>query len=136
MATNTAQVSPPVRQDPRQVLNTLKQTITWSDAGIGSGIAFQNSLPAGAFIINVMVEIVAAFDGGSSLLIGTNAASYNNLVAAGDVDELTIAVTSVTRGLGRGITAAADITPFYMVTGGLTKGSAVVIITYDAGFAT
>ena len=63
MTTNTAQVSPPVRVDPRQVLNTLKQTINFNDAGASSGILLSTSLPKGAVITDVRLE---AKDGGKS----------------------------------------------------------------------
>lgn len=136
MTTNTAAVSPPARQDPRQVTNTLKKTVTYSDVGIGTGIAFDNSIPAGAFITGTIVDIVTAFDGGGEFTVGTNSSSYNNLVAAGDVDEAAAGVTGpIMRGAGRSIASAADVTPKVMMTGTLTQGEAVVLITYEGGFS-
>ena len=139
MTTNTAQVSPPFRQDPRQVSNTLKKTVNFNDAGIASGVAFDNSIPAGAFIIGCWVEIVTLFNAGSTnvLVVGTTATG-TNIVAAGDVNEGATGVTVVTRPLGRGLTAAADITPFvtYTQTGTAgTTGQAVIVIEFEGGWA-
>lgn len=141
MTTNTAQVLPPVRQDPRQVSNTLKKTINWNDAGISnagvlSSTAFDNALPRGAFITNVLVEVVTAFDGANpSMTAGTVSTAYNNILAAGDVDETVAGVTQVTRGLGRGLTAAADIAPYVNLTlNGATQGQAIILITYEGGW--
>lgn len=138
MATNTAQVLPPSRNDPRQVVNTLKKTVNWNDLGIGSGVAFDNSLPEGAFITGVWVEIVTPFNAVTTnvLTVGTNAATYNNLVAAADINEAVAGVTWVSRGLGQSIALAAAITPYAMYTqtgGAATAGQAVILITYEGG---
>lgn len=135
MTTNTAAVLPPARQDPRQVVNTLKRTVNWNDAGIASGVPFANSFPMGAVILGAVVEIVTAFDAGAVLTVGTVGASYNNLIASTDVDEQTVGVTGpIMRGAGRGLTAAADITPYYMVTGALTAGQAIITYMFEGGF--
>lgn len=135
MTTNTAQVLPPTRQDQRQVSNTLKQTINWNDAGIASGIQFQNSLPMGAVITSVIVEVITAFDGGSSVLIGTNSPTFNNIVAAGDVDETVVGANTVARALGGSIARAADITPSYILAAGApTVGQIQITITYEGGW--
>ncbi len=138
MATNTAQVLPPARRDPRQVLNTLKKTVNFNDVGIADGLPFDNSLPEGANIIDVQVEIVTVFNAVSSnvLTVGTVGTAYNNMVAAGDVDEAATGVTKVSRGLGIGLAAAAAVTPYvkYVQTGdAATTGRAVVTICYEAG---
>lgn len=139
MSTDTAQVLPPVRLDPRQVVNTLKKTVNYNDAGIGAGVLFDNSLPVGAFITQCLVEIVTAFNAGSTnvLTVGTNSASFNNIVASGDVDETSVAVTSVATGLGRSICASADkaVTAMYVQTGtAATTGKAVIVICYEGGW--
>lgn len=141
MATNTAQVSPPARQDPRQVTNTLKKTVNFGDAGISTGLAFDASIPANAFILRVYVEIVTVFNAVTTnvLTVGTNSTTYNNLVAAGDVDEATAGVYDVVRGLGRGIPASADVAPYakYTQSGtAATTGQAVIVITFDGGWTT
>lgn len=138
MTTNTTPVAPPSRLDPRQLVNTLKKTVNFSDAGIASGVAFANSLPLGAFITGVFVEIVTVFNGGTDVLVvGTNASSYNNLVAAADVNELATGVTSVTRGLGRSITASAEQVVYakYTTAGTATTGQAIIVITYEGGWS-
>lgn len=138
MATNTAQVSPPVRLDPRQVINSLKKTVNWNDAGFSSGIAFDNSLPLAAFITQCLVEIVTTFDGTSpQLTVGTNSTSFNNIVGSGDVNEAATGVTSVTTGLGRSICASADKVVYakMAVTGSPSQGVAVVVICYEGGWS-
>lgn len=137
MATGTAAIIPPARQDPRQVANTLRHTINWDDAGVAAGVPFANSLPQGAFILDVLVEIVTTFDGNAPVLtVGTVGPAYNNIVAAADVNEGAAAVTRVTTGLGRGLAAAGDVTPFAkLALDGATKGQAVIAILYEGGFA-
>lgn len=141
MPTNTAPVSPPSRQDPRQVVNTLKKTVNYNDTGVSSGIAFDNSIPQGAFITGVFVEIVTTFNAGTTnvLTVGTNSASYNNMVTAADVDEATAGVTAVSRGWGQSIPLSAEVTPYVMFTQtgtAATQGQAVVVITFEGGWST
>lgn len=99
MATGTAAIIPPARQDPRQVGNTLKKTVNYNDAGISAGLAFDNSLPLGAFIYACWVEIVTAFNAATTnvLTVGTNSTTFNDIVSAADVNEGVAGVTEVTR---------------------------------------
>ena len=129
------------RQDPRQVVNTLKKTVNFGDVGIAAGVAFDNPLPQGAFILGVLVEIVTAFNAGTTnvLTVGTvNAPPYNNIVNAADVNEGATGIYDVTRALGRSLTAAGDVTVFaqYTQTGtAATTGQAIIVIEYEGGWA-
>lgn len=141
MATNTAAILPPPRQDPRQVLNTLRKTVNFNDVGIAAGVAFDNSLPQSSFIGRVLVEIVTAFNAATTnvLTVGTNSTNYDNIVNAGDINETVVGVTEVPRSYGRGLTAAADVTPFakYTQTGtAATTGQAIISMWFDGGFVT
>lgn len=127
------------RQDPRQVLNTLKKTVNWNDAGIATGSPFDNYLPQNAFIENVLIEVVVAFNAGTTnvLTVGTIGTAYNNIVAAADVNEGVTGVTQVTRGFGRSLTAAADVLPYAMYTQtgtAATAGQAIIVIFYEGGW--
>lgn len=138
MTTNTAQISPPERQDPRQVVNTLKKRIQYNTAGIASGVAFDNSVPVNAVIISVLVEIITAFNAGTTnvLTVGFNSTSYNDLVAAADVNEAVVATTRVDRGIGGSLVRSAGKTPYvkFTETGtAATTGDAEVTITYEGG---
>lgn len=128
------------RQDPRQVVNTLKKTVNWNDNASGVAAAFDNPLPAGAFITRVLVEVVTAFNGTTpSLVIGTNASTYNDIVNAGDVNEGATGVYEATRGYGRSICASADKTVYAYYTnagGSPSAGKAVIVIEYEGGWAT
>lgn len=129
------------RQDPRQVLNTLKKTVNFNDAGIAAGVAFDNYLPQNAFIENVLVEIVAVFNAVTTnvLTVGTVGPGYNNIVNAGDVNEAVTGVTQVTRALGRSLTAAGDVLPFatYTQTGtAANAGQAIIVLFYEGGWIT
>src|SRR5271155_667733 len=134
------------RADPRQVVNTLKATVNFNDPNVANGNPFGGSngvggvfLPKGAFITSVLVQIVVAFNAGTTnvLTVGTNASSYNNIVQSGDVTATSIAVTPVTRALGALITAAADVLPLvtYTQTGGAaTPGQAIIVISFEGGW--
>lgn len=127
------------RLDPRQVANTLKKTTNFNDTAISAGIAFDNYLPLGAFILNVLTEIVTAFNAGTTNVytVGTNATSYNNIVAAGDVNPALAGVYPSTRSYGRSLAAAAPVLPVakYTQTGGAaTTGKAITVIEFEGGW--
>ena len=135
MTTDTTNVAPPTRQDPRQVSNTIKRTINWNDADVTLA-AFANSLPLGAFITGIHVDVVTAFNGTSTLKAGTTA-SYNTLIDTTDVDITATGCTAVNRGLGRSFAASADINPVAVVSiGGATAGKLIIALTYDGGWDT
>lgn len=139
MATNTAPVLPPSRRDPRQVANTLRRTINFNDADVLAAL-FANSLPLAANILQVQVEIITAFNGGTTnvLTVGTNSTTYNDLVAAADVNEAATGVTLVTRGLGQSIALSAEkvVAAKYTQTGTpATAGKALITIVYEGGWA-
>lgn len=138
MPTGTVGVA--ARQDPRQVVNTLKKTTNFNDTGIAAGVAFENYLPQAAFILSVFTEIVTAFNAVTTNVytVGTVGAAFNNLVAAGDVDPTLAGVYPSTRGVGRLLTAAGPVLPVakYTQTGtAATTGQAITIITFDGGWA-
>lgn len=138
MPTGTLGVA--ARQDPRQVVNTLKKTINFGDAGIAAGVAFENYLPQSAFISQVLTEIVTPFNAGTTnvLTVGTVGAAFNNIVAAGDVNPAAAGVYPSTRAVGRALTAAGPALPVakYTQTGGAaTAGQAIVEIEFEGGWA-
>lgn len=129
------------RQDPRQVVNTLKKTVNYNDAGISAGSAFDNYLPQNAFLSLVLVEIVTAFNAVTTnvLTVGTVGTTYNNIVAAADVNEGLAGIYEATRGLGRSLTAAGDVLPYaqYTQTGtAATQGQAIILMQYEGGWQT
>lgn len=140
MTTGTAGTT--ARQDPRQVSNTLKRTLNWNDADIALA-KFDNLLPMGAVITDILVEIITPFNAGTTnpITVGTVAATYNNLAnGAGvgtDFDPTVVGVTKPTRGLGQGAANAADVQPYmtYIPTGAAaTAGKAQVTIIYEGGW--
>ena len=147
MATNVDLRGLSPRQDPRNVTNTMRKTVNFGDAGIGSGVLIgPDALPQGAFITGVWVEIVAAFNAGTTntLTVGTNSSSFNNIVASADLPgnggaSITTGVTAVGRALGRSLTSAADVQVSikYVQTGGAaTTGQAIVVIEFEGGWST
>ena len=128
------------RRMPRQVLNTMVKRVNYNDVGIADGLPFDQYLPMGARLVDVQVEIITPFNGGTTnvLTAGTVGTAYNNLVAAGDVDEAAAAVTKAGRGLGRGLTAAAAVRPYakYTQSGtAATAGQADILLVYEGGWA-
>lgn len=139
MATGTLGTN--ARQDPRQVLNTLKKTVNFNDAGIASGVPFDNYLPQNAFIENVLTEVVVAFNAATTnvLTAGTNGPNYDNIVGTADVNEALAGIYVSVVGRGRSLTAAGDVLPYarYTQTGAVaTTGQAIIVLFYEGGWTT
>jgi hypothetical protein len=137
MATGTLGTN--ARQDPRQVVNTLKKTVNWNDNASAVAAAFANYLPKGAFLTRVYMEVVTAFNGTTpSLVVGTVGAAYNNIIAATDVNLAATGIYDITRALGRSLAASADVLPFALYTAGgsPSAGQAVIVIEYEGGWDT
>lgn len=131
MTTNTPAVLPPSRDDPRQVENTLRLRFQWNTPGVATGINFANSIPKGAFITRVLIEVITGFNGTTPVMsVGTNG-TIDNLATGADIVEATPGINDPTRGLGRSIPAAADVTPkVKLLITDTTAGEAEVCITY------
>jgi hypothetical protein len=123
------------RQHNTQQVHYLRFAVNFNDSGIASGTAKQ-WLPKGAIIKDTSVYIGAAFNATTTnvLTVGTNAGSFNNIVAGADVDETTIAITNGIKPTGVALgplPADAQVFATYTQTGtAATAGSAVVIIQY------
>lgn len=136
MPTGTVGVA--ARQDPRQVVNTLKKTTNYNDAGIAVGVAFENYIPQSAFILRVLTEVVVAVNGTTpAYSVGTVGAAYNNIVAAGDLIPGVVGVYESTRALGRLLAAAGPVLPVAKLTnaGTATTGQIVTVIEFEGGWA-
>ena len=139
MTTNTTPTFPPARRDPRQVPNTLKRILNFGDAD-ASLASFNNSLPAGAIITNVMVVVLTAFNAATTntLAVGQNG-SHNDMVATGDVNLGVTGTTVITRGLGLAavINSATDVAVSAVNTPSgpaATTGKAVILIEFEGGW--
>ncbi len=123
------------RQNNAQQVHYLRFAVNFNDAGIASG-APKQWLPKGALITGSDVYVGTAFNAATTnvLTVGTNAASFNNIVAGADVDETAIALTKGIKPTGTALgPLAADSQVFasYTQTGtAATAGSAVVVIQY------
>lgn len=137
MATGTLGTN--ARQDPRQVVNTLKKIFNYNDPGISTGIPFDNYLPQNAFIETVLTEIVVGFNAATTnvVTVGTVGPAYNNIAADADITDGTPGVYPSTIGRGRSLTAAGDVLPYvrYTQTGAAaTAGQGICVIFYEGGW--
>lgn len=118
-----------------QQTNYIRKVVNFNDALISAPSVPFGRLPRNASIVRVAVEIVALFNAATTnvLTFGTTTASANELVAAADVNEGALGVTAVTRGLGVGLTAAAEVNLYakYTQTGAAaTAGQAIITVEY------
>lgn len=134
MATNTEASTPPARVLPWHAVHYLSKTINYNDAGIGSGVAFKNKIPAGAHILHCNVRISTGFNaaGADRLVVGTNSSSFNNICTS------TTAAASTTGGkqsvIGGSLSFTQDTNVYvkYSAATGTaaTEGVATVTIAY------
>jgi hypothetical protein len=132
MATNTDNRHV-ARQLPFQATNYLRKTVNFNDTGISTGEPFSFYLPAGAQILYATVNIITAFNAGTTnvLTVGQNSSSYNDIVASGDVAPGSTGSTMCLRGADLNITSDVQVNATYTQTGtAATAGQAVIVITY------
>lgn len=133
MATGTAGST--ARKLALQVGHTLRIKVNYNDAGIASGVGKQ-WLPAGAIITGTDVYIATAFNAGTTnvLTVGTNSTSYNNMIAAADVDETAAALTQNVKPTGTALgplSADAQVFVKFAQTGtAASAGVAYIIVKY------
>jgi hypothetical protein len=133
MATGTAGNTG--RQTQYQMVHTLRITVNYNDAGIANGVGKQ-WLPAGAIIVGTDAVIDTVFNAATTnvLTLGSNAASYDNIAAAADINEgatgLTQNIKPTGTALGK-LTAAAQVFAKYTQSGtAATTGKAYLIVKY------
>lgn len=144
MTTNVA--GSVARQDPRQVTNTMRYRFTFADPGLAVGVQI-GVLPQNAFILSQFMEIVTAFNAGTTnpISVGTVAAAYNNIHAAGDNTPGTAGIwfPTFTAGagligkFGRALTQAGDTPVFlkYTPTGtAASTGVGEFVMEFEGGF--
>src|SRR5688500_11227582 len=133
MPTNTAAST--ARIHSLQVVHYARITVNYNDPGIATGVA-KVMLPGGAIIIGTDAHVQTVFNAATTnvVTVGTNAASYDNIIAAGGVNEaatgMTLNVIPTGTALGP---LAADVTVFAMYTQSGTAastGKAQIIIKY------
>ena len=133
MATNTPNTS--ARRSSIQTLHYLRFAVTYSDAGIASGVAKQ-TLPAGAVVVGTDVLVTTTFNAQTTnvLTVGINGTTASNMVASGDVDETTAGLTKSVSPTGTALVDLAADSPVYVKytqTGtAATQGRAIVIVKY------
>lgn len=133
MATNTAATA--ARQYNYQLVHYKRFAVTYADSGISSGVRVA-TLPASAIILGTDVHVTTAFNAVSTnvLTVGGNSSSYNDIIAAGDVDETATGLTQNVKPTGSSlgvIAADRDVYVKYTQTGtAATTGLAQVIIKY------
>ncbi len=133
MGTNSVTPGSAPRQHPKELVHYLRKTVNFDDAGISDGIPFANMLPENAQILRTTVNILTAFNAGTTnvLTVGTDA-SRLNIVAAADVNEAATGVTSVATGAALDLSGGAAM-PYvkYAQTGtAATAGKACIVIEY------
>jgi len=123
------------RQYHTRQVHYLSKAVTYSDAGIagGSTVKFNNGLPANAFITESYVRVKTAFNAATTnvLTVGTNSATTNDIVAAGDVNEASTQMF-VVAGVGvLNTSAPLEVYVKYTQTGTVaTTGAADIVIGY------
>lgn len=146
MTTNTPGST--ARQDPRNVTNTIRWRFTFADPGLAVGVQI-GVLPQNAFLLSQFLEIVTAFNAGTTnpISVGTVAAAYNNIHAATDnvpgtpniyapVYPGPTAVAAVGK-YGRSLTQAGDTPVFlkYTPTGtAASTGVGEFVLEFEGGF--
>lgn len=126
--------SRPARQYHTQQVHYLRRTIAYNTPNVGTSDVVQvGTLPSGAKITGVDVWIDTAFNAATTnvLTVGTSSGSNADIIAAGDVDEATVANTLVVRAKDLVISSDTVVYAKYTQSGtAATTGSATVIVYF------
>ena len=123
----------PIPQQYHQnLVHYLRKEVNFNDPGIALGLVI-GRLPAGAQITQAMARVKNAFNAGTTnvLTIGTNGATYDNVLGAADIAEATPG-TYQAPGAGLiDVGADTDLVARYTQSGAAaTAGRAILHIAY------
>ena len=124
-----AQATP--REFHTQQVHYLRKTVNWNDANIATGV-LMGTLPNGAQIVDIAVNVVTAFNAGTTnnLLLGT-AAGGNQIATTGDTAAGAAGFKRATTGGALSLAADTDVYATYTQTGTVASaGKANIIIAY------
>jgi hypothetical protein len=135
MATNTSGTQ--ARQDPRQVSNTMRGSISFSNISATAVFVPIGVLPKGAWVIAVQLSVDTVFNAGSgnTIDVGT-AGTPTQFISGGNAASAVVSAAPVT-GLGKAAAAAADTVVGLRYNFGSTApttGALEVLIEYEGGF--
>jgi hypothetical protein len=116
--------------DTPYMVHAMQLVHTYAD----SLLPFANYLPEDAQILCAIVKITAAYNAGTTnvLTIGQNSTSYNDIAAAGDIDEATTGADIVWTGAALDL-SSAPVLPYvkYAQTGtAATAGRSIITLLY------
>jgi len=124
------------KRNPRvyhtQQVHYLRKTVDFNTTGVATGV-LMGTLPAGAQIIDCVVNVVTAFNAGSTnvLTVGTNSTDFNNIMGSSDITEGTPGGYRALTGAGVEFAADADVYIKYTQSGTTADtGQAVVVVAY------
>ena len=128
MATNTAGTN--AVQYHQTMTHYLRKEVSFDTTGVSSGVSM-GTIPSGAVLSDVVVNIETAFDAGTTnvLIVGTSA-NDDAYLAAGDATETS---AGLTRYSGKCVKLSADTELFvtFTETGtAATAGTAQVIVEF------
>ncbi len=115
-----------------RAVHYIRKTVNYNDAGVSSGVKI-GTLPAGAQLLPGVANVRTVFNAGTTnvLTVGANATSYDNLAAAGDVDESSATVQALPAAKALYFSADADVYVKYTQSGtAASTGVATIIIPY------
>lgn len=122
----------PTREDGSSpyMMHAMQAVVTYSQTG--TSVPFPFYLPEDAQIFALIVKVTTAFNASSPILtVGTNSSSYNNIAAAGDIDEATTGADVVFTGVELD-TSSGPLLPYIKLadSGSGTTGRAVLTLLY------
>lgn len=116
------------------VVQAITRQVNYATLGIGTADTVKvGTLPSGAQILFAVVYVSTAFNATTTnvLTVGTSSGSDADVIAAGDVDELTTGGYMSYRGGGVAISADTPIYAKYTQTGtAASAGVATITVTY------
>lgn len=131
MATNTP--GSVARQDPRQVSNTIRASVTFATPGLTTGVQI-GVLPQGAYLTHASWDISVGFTAATTFGVGTDTPTDGNIITAGTVNTGVIVNQSAIGKLGRIHAAAGDVPIFLKMNQAAIVGAMDIVIEYEGGF--
>lgn len=120
------------QQYHQNLVHFLRREVNYNDPGIASGVVI-GRLPAGAQITQALARVKTAFNAGTTnvLTVGTNAASYDNILGAADIAEGAVGNSVAATANLQEAASEIDVVARYTQTGtAASQGKAVIHIAY------